>query len=86
MTYELQARFDSRKSFYGKAHVEEDGNTKTLLSDKKKFRITFRSEIFISANSEEEAREKFWEMELYSREASDNGAAFVELNSEDECL
>lgn len=32
MTYELQARFDSRKSFYGKAHVEEEGNTKTLLS------------------------------------------------------
>lgn len=55
-------------------------------TDRKRFRITFRSEIFISANSEEEAREKFWEMELYSREASDNGAAFVELNTVDECL
>ena len=26
MTYELTARYDSRKSFYGKAHVIDHGN------------------------------------------------------------
>ena len=30
--YELMARYDARKSFYGKAHVMEDENGKTLLS------------------------------------------------------
>ena len=31
MIYELTARYDSRKSFYGKAHViEEDGQRKLL--------------------------------------------------------
>ena len=28
----LEPRFDSRKSFYGKAQVEDDGNSKTLYS------------------------------------------------------
>lgn len=31
-TFELTARYDSRKSFYGKALVEEDGDTLTLYS------------------------------------------------------
>ena len=30
--FDLNTRFDSRKSFYGKAKVVEDGNTITLLS------------------------------------------------------
>ena len=30
--YELMARYDSRKSFYGKAHVIEDGDRKVLKS------------------------------------------------------
>lgn len=32
MKYELDARYDSRNSFYGKAHVEEIGNTLKLYS------------------------------------------------------
>lgn len=31
-TFELMANYDSRKSFYGKALVEEDGATLTLYS------------------------------------------------------
>ena len=30
--YELMARYDARKSFYGKAHVIEDGDKKILKS------------------------------------------------------
>ena len=30
--FELTTRYDARKSFYGKAIVEEDGNTLTLYS------------------------------------------------------
>lgn len=30
--YELMANFDSRKSFYGKARVLEEGDRKTLIS------------------------------------------------------
>lgn len=32
MKYELQAKYDRRKSFYGKAKVEEIGDTITLTS------------------------------------------------------
>lgn len=32
MTYELEPRYSSRKSFYGKAHVIEKGNETELLS------------------------------------------------------
>lgn len=31
MMYELSARYDSRKSFYGKAKVEDDGNGNAKL-------------------------------------------------------
>ena len=31
-TFELTTRYDARKSFYGKALVEEDGDTLTLYS------------------------------------------------------
>jgi len=31
-TYDLEVRYDSRKSFYGKARVETDGNNKKLYS------------------------------------------------------
>jgi len=51
---------------------------------KKTFRITFRSEIFIQADSEEDAMEKFESLDLFSREASDHNAAFVETCSTDE--
>lgn len=32
MRYELEARYDSRQSFYGKAHVIENGNKTQLQS------------------------------------------------------
>ena len=32
MFYELSARYDARKSFYGKAHVIERDDCKTLIS------------------------------------------------------
>lgn len=32
MIYELKARYDSRKSFYGKAHVIEENEQRKLLS------------------------------------------------------
>jgi hypothetical protein len=47
------------------------------------FRITFRSEIFIEANSKEEAEQKFEQIELFTEEARNNGASFVETNSVD---
>ena len=47
------------------------------------FRITFRSEIFITANSKEEAEQKFEQIELFTEEARNNGASYVETNSVD---
>ena len=47
------------------------------------YRITFRSEIFIEANSKKEAEEKFGQIELFTEEARNNGASFVETNSVD---
>lgn len=51
---------------------------------KKKYRITFRSEVFIEANSAREAEEKFGELPLFSEEASKRGAEWVETNSVEE--
>ena len=48
------------------------------------YRITFRSEMFIDANSPEEAEQKFGEIDLYSLEAEKYGAQYVETNSVEE--
>lgn len=47
------------------------------------YRITFRSEIFITAKSKEEAEQKFEQIELFTEEARNNGASYVETNSVD---
>lgn len=49
-----------------------------------RFRITFRSEMFIDANSPEEAEQKFGEIYLYSLEAAKHDAQYVETNSVEE--
>lgn len=51
---------------------------------KKTYRITFRSEVFIEANSADEAEEKFGGLSLFSDEASKYCAEWVETNSIEE--
>lgn len=46
--------------------------------DGKRFRITFRAEIFIDATSEAEARVKFEQIDLFAPDAKSKGAAYVE--------
>jgi hypothetical protein len=55
-----------------------------VVQPTKKFRITFRSEIYIEAVSKEEAEEKFETMDIYSQEGLQNGEAWVETNSIEE--
>ncbi len=54
------------------------------IATKKTYRITFRSEVFIEANSADEAEEKFGELSLFSDEAHKYCAEFVETNSIEE--
>lgn len=55
-----------------------------VVQPTKKFRITFRSEIYIEAASKEEAEAKFETMDLYSQEGREHGEAWVETNSIEE--
>ena len=50
----------------------------------KEYRITWRSEIFIKAKSEEEAEEKFEKLRLFSADALKLNADWVETNSIEE--
>lgn len=48
---------------------------------KKTIRITFRSEMYIDAESVQEAKQIWETTELYSKEAKKLGAEFIEINS-----
>lgn len=50
----------------------------------KTFRITFRAEIFLRAESKESAEEIFGGIDLFSKDAYDCGASYVETNSVEE--
>ena len=53
--------------------------------EKKLYRITFRSEVFVRADSPEEAEEIYGGYDLYSDEAKDDlDIAWVETNSVEE--
>ena len=52
-----------------------------LAVNKPKFRITFRSEVYIEAESQEEAEAKFCELNLFSKGAKKLGAEYVETCS-----
>lgn len=54
------------------------------IPEKKLFRITFRSEIYIKADSEEDARIEFCDIPLFTEEACEHAADFVEYVSIDE--
>ena len=47
----------------------------------KTVRITFRSEITIEGDTLADVKKKFEEMTLYSGQAINNGANFIEVNS-----
>ena len=53
-------------------------------ADKKKFRITFRGEIYVSASSREEAEAKFGGIPLFSASALHHNADYVETVSVEE--
>lgn len=52
--------------------------------NKKKFRITFRSEVYIEAETAKEAEELFGEVDLFSHEMEKLGAQYIETNSVEE--
>ena len=66
--------------------VEKDADTKpgTEKPGTKTWRITWRSELFIDAASAEEAEEKFGELNLFSKAATNRKANWVETNSIEE--
>jgi hypothetical protein len=77
--YRLEVDWNSFNEYIVGSHVWVDGK-----SDDRRYRITFRSEIYVYAASPEEAEEKFGELELYSEEAEGHGAEYVETNSVEE--
>ena len=65
----------------GRCYETED----VVISTSKKFRITFRSEVNIEADDIDEARKKWEQIDLWSDEALNNSADFIEVVSvEDE--
>ena len=77
--YRLEVDWNSFNEYIVGSHVWDDGKP-----DDRRYRITFRSEIYVYASSPEEAEAKFGELELYSEEAAGHGADYVETNSVEE--
>lgn len=62
----------------------KDGSGLEQKPEKKLFRITFQSEIYVKADSAGEAEQEFSEIPLFTKEAYEHAADFVEYISIDE--
>lgn len=76
ITYIVEVKREADK----KESADFDNNLRPNL-EKKQFRITFMSEIYIEADSAEEAKQKFSEIPLFTGEAYEHAAEFVEYIS-----